>query len=380
MAATLTRKRSTKANKPTNNGKAAAPSEMDPVESAKAAGLHYVTDSTPGIQRKRAGKGFKYLRPDGKPVRDEETLWRIKSLVIPPAWKDVWISPDDLGHLQAVGFDSRGRKQYRYHPKWRQVRDETKYERMVAFAKALPAIRARVQKDLKLPGMPREKVLAALVRLLETTLIRVGNDEYAHENKSYGLTTIHNDHVAVRGARIKFEFRGKSGIEHEIDLEDRRLADIVRKCQELPGQELFAFADHAGHVHDVKSDDVNQYLKEIAGEDFTAKDFRTWAGTVLAAMALEEFQSFESKAQAKKNIVRAVEEVAKKLGNTKAVCRKCYVHPAIFDAYMDGTLIEVLRKKAQRKLAESAGDLRPEEAAVMGMLENRLARESGTRK
>jgi DNA topoisomerase-1 len=380
MSATLTRRQRTKAKKPATNGKAAAPPETDPIQSAKAAGLHYVTDSTPGIQRKRAGKGFKYLRPDGKPVRDEETLWRIKALAIPPAWKDVWISPDDLGHLQAVGFDARGRKQYRYHPKWRQVRDETKYERMVAFAKALPAIRARVQKDLKLPGMPREKVLAALVRLLETTLIRVGNDEYAQENKSYGLTTIHNDHVAVRGARIKFEFRGKSGVEHEIDLEDRRLAGIVRKCQELPGQELFAFADHAGHVHDVKSDDVNQYLKEIAGEDFTAKDFRTWAGTVLAAMALEEFQSFESKAQAKKNIVRAVEEVAKKLGNTKAVCRKCYVHPAIFDAYMDGTLIEVLRKKAQRKLAESAGDLRPEEAAVMGMLENRLARESGTRK
>ncbi len=351
----------------------------DPVESAKAAGLRYVIDDNAlGIHRRRAGKGFLYTNGDNKPIRDPETLSRIRSLVIPPAWTDVWICPSPNGHIQAIGRDARGRKQYRYHPRWREVRDQTKYEKMLAFAKVLPKLRRRVSRDLRKKGLPREKVLAAVVRLLETTLIRVGNEEYAKDNKHYGLTTIHNNHVDVRGAKIHFEFKGKSGVDHDIDLEEPRLAKIVRQCQDLPGQELFCYQDEAGQTHDITSDDVNTYLREIAGEEFTAKDFRTWAGTVLAAKALQEFEEFDSQAAAKKNVVRAIESVAQRLGNTKAVCRKCYVHPAILDAYMDGTLLKTLKQRAEAQL-QRLGHLSGEEAAVLAFLEKRLDADIGQR-
>ena len=347
----------------------------DPADSAKSAGLTYVSDDAPGITRRRKGKGFEYLDPRGKPVRDQGTLARVRSLVIPPAWEKVWICPSARGHIQAMGRDARGRKQYRYHDKFRAIRDEAKYERMLAFVKALPRIRRRVNADLKKRSMPREKVLAAVVRLLETTLIRIGNEEYAEENKSYGLTTIHDNHAKVRGSTIHFHFRGKSGIEHDIDLDDPRLAKIVRKCQDLPGEELFGFVDHDGKTHDLKSDDVNEYLHQIAGEEFTAKDFRTWAGTVLAAQALQEFEAVDSQARRKKNVVRAVESVAERLGNTKAVCRKCYIHPHIIDSYLGGTLIEQLQQKAE-KMLKPLHHLHPEEAAVLVLLTRRLSEES----
>ena len=308
-------------------------------------------------------------------MRDGETLARNRSLAITPAWTDVWVCPVENGHLQATGRDARGRKQYRYHPRWRQVRDETKYSRMIEFARTLPRIRRRVRRDLKLPGLPRRKVLAAIVRLLETTLIRVGNDEYAKGNHSFGLTTIRNRHVRVRRGRVHFDFRGKSGVEHEINLYDPRLARIVRKCQDLPGQELFAYLGDDGEVHDVGSSDVNDYLREISGCDFTAKDFRTWAGTALAAEALKEFTEFDSQAAAKRNITSAIERVAQRLGNTKAVCRKCYIHPAIIDAYLDRTLVATFQRRAENELRRSLGRLSGEEAAVLALLEERLKRD-----
>jgi DNA topoisomerase I len=345
------------------------------IEAAKAAGLRYVSDARPGIRRQRAGKGFRYLDPDGKAVRDPDTLRRIASLVIPPAWTDVWISPSPNGHIQATGRDARGRKQYRYHPRWRAVRDETKYDRMMAFGAALPTIRRRVESDLGRPGLPREKVLAAVVRLLETTLIRVGNEEYARTNRSFGLTTMQDRHVALTDASVRFAFRGKSGIKHTIGLADRRLARVVKKCRDLPGQELFQYVDDDGRPQDIASDDVNAYLREVAGDEFTAKDFRTWAGTVLAAMALREFEAFDTKTQAKKNILRAIESVAERLGNTPTVCRKCYVHPEIIDAYLDGSMLDTLKQVAEQELTATLGDLPPEEAAVLALLQQRLARE-----
>jgi DNA topoisomerase-1 len=341
----------------------------DPVESAKAAGLRYVTDERPGIARKRVGRGFSYVGPDGKPVRDGDELKRIKSLGIPPAWTEVWICPVANGHMQATGRDAKGRKQYRYHPRWREVRDETKYGRMVAFGEALPAIRKRVERDMSLAGLPREKVLATVVRLLDTTLIRVGNEEYARENRSFGLTTMRTRHVDVSGSRLRFEFRGKSGKRHLIELRDRRLAGMVRRLQELPGQELFQYVDDDGERRAIDSQDVNDYLREIAGDEFTAKDFRTWAGTVLAAMALREFEAFDSEAQARKNVVRAIESVAERLGNTTAICRRCYVHPAVLDAYLDGSLPDTLKQQAERGKAGSPQKLRNEEAAVLMFLE-----------
>ena len=344
-------------------------------EAARAAGLRYVSDASPGISRKRSGRSFRYLGPDGQPIRDADDLARIKALAIPPAWTAVWICRTERGHLQATGRDERGRKQYRYHPRWRSVRDESKYHRMLAFAKALPAIRERTGRDLARPGLPREKVLAAVVRLLETTLIRVGNDEYARTNRSYGLTTMRDRHVEVDGASVRFRFKGKSGVRHEIGFDDRRLARIVERCQDLPGQELFQYLDAEGQVHDVGSDDVNAYLREVVGEAFTAKDFRTWAGTVLASLALQEYEVFDGQAQAKKNVVRAIEAVAERLGNTPTVCRKCYVHPAIIDAYLDGTMIQTLKQRAERAMAEAVRDLRPEEAAVLVLLQHRLALE-----
>ena len=353
----------------------------DPVESAQNAGLRYVDDTKPGITRRRNGKGFVFIHPSGKVLAgkklpDHDEYLRILSLAIPPAWTDVWICPDPRGHIQATGRDARGRKQYRYHPKWRETRDGNKYEKMIAFAEALPGIRKRVARDLARPGLPREKVLAAVVRLLETTLIRVGNDEYAKQNESFGLTTMRDKHVEVNGSKIEFEFKGKSGIKHEIDLEDSRLARIVKECQDLPGFELFQYLDEDRNVRDIGSADVNEYLRDITGQDFTAKDFRTWAGTVLAATALREFESFRSQRQANKNIVAAVESVAKKLGNTKAVCRKCYIHPAILNSYLDGSLVQTLKTHVERKLSRPLHNLRPEEGAVLGLLQQRLAREA----
>jgi DNA topoisomerase-1 len=347
----------------------------EPIDSAKLAQLRYVTDNQPGILRKKRGAGFVYSDNDGKPIRDKATLIRIRRLVIPPAWTDVWISPNENGHLQATGRDARGRKQYRYHTRWRQVRDETKYSKMLHFARALPQIRRNVEKDLKLSGLSRRKVLATVVRLLEATLIRVGNDEYARTNNSYGLTTMQDKHVEVNGSQVRFKFRGKSGKWHTIELADRRLARIVNHCQDLPGQELFQYFDDEGIQRDVTSQDVNDYLREIAGEEFTAKDFRTWAGTVLAAMALEEFEKFDSKAQRKRNIVRAIERVAERLGNTPSVCKKCYVHPLILDSYLDGTMLDTLKQRAQTVIKESLDQLRPEEAAVLGLLQQRLTKE-----
>jgi DNA topoisomerase-1 len=352
------------------------------IEDARSAGLRWVSDESPGITRKRAGKNaFAYVGPYGKPVRDEDEMLRIRKLAIPPAWTDVWICPHWNGHIQAVGRDARGRKQYRYHEKWRDVRDENKYGRMMDFVKALPAIRRRVEKDLLRRGLPREKVLAAVVRLLETTFIRVGNDEYAKTNRSYGLTTLRDKHAKVRGSRILFRFRGKSGIGHEIDLQDRRLASIVKKSQDLPGEELFGYEDEDGNPSDVTSGDVNDYLREITGQDFTAKDFRTWAGTVLAARALKEFERVHSQAKRKKNIVAAIEAVAKKLGNTRAVCRKCYIHPALLESYLEGGFIEQAARRA-RKLAGGMrlGELDPEESAVLVLLQRRLQAEAKKQK
>jgi DNA topoisomerase-1 len=352
------------------------PPAPEVVESARAAGLRYVNANVAGFGRRRKGKrSFAYFDADGRAITDAVVIARIRSLAIPPAWEDVWICPFENGHLQATGKDARGRKQYRYHPRFRQVRDRNKYEHIIAFAQALPAIRRRIEADLSRPGLPRDKVLAAVVRLLEATLIRVGNEEYAKENHSYGLTTLRQQHVDVTGARIRFEFRGKSGVEHEIDLEDGRLAEIVRQCHELPGQELFQYLDDGGDWHDVNSGDVNDYLHEIAGEEFTAKDFRTWSGTVLAAMALSGLDGFTTTAQARKNIVRALESVAHRLGNTKAVCRKCYVHPAVFEGYLDGTLVRSLKGAAASGLQSALAERRPDEEKVLTYLRQRAARQ-----
>lgn len=341
----------------------------DPPAAAKAAGLRYVNDTKPGIRREHG----KFFDASGDPVTDEATLARIKALVIPPAWTDVWICPQANGHLQATGRDARGRKQYRYHAKWRTVRDDVKYERMLNFGNALPAIRAEVDRALKLPGLPREKVLATIVYLLEATMMRIGNEEYARTNKSFGLTTLHNRHVKVDGNDIAFHFRGKSGVFHDIELHDRRLAKIIQRTRELPGQELFQYIDEDGERHSVDSSDVNDYLRTITGEEYTAKDFRTWSGTVLAALALQEFEKFDSETQAKKNIVRAIESVAAKLGNTPSICRKCYVHPAVLEAYLEGSVLEALRTSSEKALVEDLHALKPEEAAVLAMLQQRLS-------
>lgn len=350
--------------------------EHDPRVAARDAGLRYVSDRAPGLRRLRAGRAFRYVDPDGRAVRDRDTLARIRALAIPPAWDDVWICTSPDGHVQATGRDERGRKQYRYHDRWRTVRDEAKYGRMADFARALPGLRRRVARDLARPGLPRDKVLAAVVRLLETTSIRVGNAEYARANRSFGLTTLRDRHATVRGPSIRFRFRGKHGVDHDVELEDPRLARVVRRCQDLPGQELFQYLDESGRVADVASEDVNDYLRRATGAEFTAKDFRTWVGTVLAWLALREFEAVDSEAQARKNVVRAIESVARRLGNTPTVCRKCYVHPAVLDAYLEGGLLEVLRRRADRAMAESLPRLRPEEAAVLALLQRRLADES----
>jgi DNA topoisomerase-1 len=339
----------------------------DSIEAAEEAGLRYVTDDQPGYTRKPKGDGFEYFDTDGKRIRDEQRILRINRLAIPPAYSNVWICPSPNGHLQATGRDARRRKQYRYHERWRTERDENKYARMVVFADTLPKIRRRVRKDMALPGLPREKVLATVVQLLEDTFIRVGNEEYARENKSFGLTTMRDRHVEVKGATVRFSFRGKSGINHEIPIKDRRTVKIVKKLTDLPGQELFQYIDDAGERHGVTSQDVNDYLQEITGQNF-----RTWAGTVLAAMALNAQEPFENKTQAKKNIKIAVGAVAKMLGNTPAVCRKCYVHPAVLETYLDGKLIEGLKRKTESALSEKLDVLRADEAAVLSFLRDRL--------
>jgi len=339
----------------------------DSAEAAEEAGLHYVSDDRPGYTRRANNGEFEYLDTEGKTIGDEQRLLRIKRLAIPPAWTDVWICPSPSGHIQATGRDARGRKQYRYHDRWRELRDENKFDRLAAFAKALPNIRRRIAKDLKLPGLPRRKVLATVVRLLERTFIRIGNEEYARENKSFGLTTMQDRHVTVKGDRLRFRFRGKSGRAHEVDMTDRRIAKIVSKCQDLPGQDLFQYIDD-GEVRDVASQDVNDYLREITNENFTAKDFRTWAGTVLAAIALNAQGEFETKKQAKANVKTAVCAVAQLLGNTPAICRKCYVHPAIVEAYLSGRQIAGLGQVIK---APDNINLRAVEAAVLKFLRAR---------
>jgi len=336
--------------------------------SARSAGLRYVTDAAPGIKRVRAGSGFRYVGPRGEPVRDPETLWRIKRLAIPPAWKDVWICPSENGHLQAVGRDARGRKQYRYHASWRETRDETKYQKMIAFARALSSIRARVAEDLARPGLPREKILATVARLLETTLVRVGNEEYARENGSYGLTTMRSRHVEVSGPTLRFEFRGKSGRRHTIGLTDPKLAKIVKACRDLPGQELFQYVDESGERRAVDSSDVNDYIRGIAGEEFTAKDFRTWAGTVLAARALSLIGPCGSEREGKRNVTRAVEAVAARLGNTVAVSRKCYIHPALIGAYLAGRAPR-MGAGVRRQSGKGATALSTDETRVLRFLQ-----------
>ena len=308
--------------------------EREELKSLRLAGLVYVSDATPGIHRRRDGSKFVYISPRGTRLRRESIIDRIRRLAIPPAYSDVWICELANGHLQATGRDARGRKQYRYHVRWREQRDAAKYDRLAAFAKRLPLLRRQVETDLRLEGLPKRKVLAAVVRLLETSLIRVGNEEYSRSNGSYGLTTLRNKHVRVRGAQVVFEFRGKSKKFHSLALEDERLARIVKRCQDLPGQKLFQFRNEEGKPEDIDSDDVNAYLREAVGDDFSAKDFRTWAGTLLAAQALSGARDAQTVAERKARIVGTIVDVAQRLGNTPSVCRKCYIHPAVLDAYL----------------------------------------------
>ena len=342
------------------------------VESAEAAGLRYVTDAAPGIRRQRRGRGFTYIAADGSVIRDKVELERIRKLVIPPRWTNVWICPNPSGHLQVTARDARGRKQYRYHPRYRAVRDETKFGRMIAFSEILPLIRERVERDVTLPELSRDKVLATVVWLLERTLIRVGNDEYARDNGSFGLTTLRRKHVTVSGAKLRFEFRGKSGVPHSVAVTDRRIAHIVQRCQELPGQELFQYLDDDGRRQSVDAGDINEYLRRITGRQVTAKDFRTWAGTTLAAAALRELGGFTSEKQAKAKIVAAIDQISQRLGNTRAVCRKYYVHPVILEAYMEGITIPPTPSDVRPlRTSGSPAALRRDEVAVVELLRKR---------
>jgi DNA topoisomerase-1 len=341
---------------------------------AAAAGLHYVSDETPGITRRRSGSGFAYRDPAGHAVRDKAALARIRTLAIPPAYMDVWICPDPRGHIQATGRDAKGRKQYRYHPDWRAARDATKYQHIMDFAHCLPALRSQVDRDMAERGLGRRKVLATVVHLLDTTLIRVGNEDYVQANGSYGLTTLRNRHVDVKGSELRFAFRAKSGKDWRLSIRDRRVAKVVRACQDLPGQELFQYLDEDGERQGVTSSDINDYLREVTGRDITAKDFRTWAGTVLAAMALTEFERFDSQAAAKRNVKAAIERAATRLGNTPAICRKCYVHPEVLDSYLQGSLLVTVARQVEAELRDDLPSLKPEEAAVLAFLRQRLAR------
>jgi DNA topoisomerase I len=350
---------------------------MHPVKSAAMARLRYVRDDRPGIRRRKTGTGFRYVGVNGQVIRRKDILARIRALAIPPAWTDVWICPDPRGHIQAIGRDAKRRKQYRYHPDWRATRDETKFHRMQSFAQALPILRRRTQADLGRPGLPRNKVLAAIVQLLERSLIRIGNEEYAKQNQSFGLTTLRNRHVKVRGGTLQFHFKGKSGKHHTIDVNDWRLAHVVKQCRDLPGQELFQYVDDDGKRQRVGSGDINAYVKDVTGEDFTSKDFRTWWASVLAVTALRELQPGATKKQTEQNVLLAMDAVAGLLGNTRAVCRKSYVHPGVVDCYCVGTLAKVLgRAKAS---AKSAGGLRPDEIALLTVLKHLQNNEPGTR-
>jgi DNA topoisomerase I len=343
------------------------------VEAAHAAGLRYVTDNAPGIRRRRRGRGFAYTRPDGAPLRDPTELERIRKLVIPPKWTDVWICASSSGHLQVTARDARGRKQYRYHVRYRAVRDDTKFERMIEFSEVLPSIRRRVERDIASPHLSREKVLATVVWLLEKTLIRVGSDEYARDNGSFGLTTLRRRHVEVSGTTLRFEFRGKSGVAHSVAVSDRRMARIIQRFQELPGQELFQYLDDDGRRQSIDAGDINEYLREIAGRQITAKDFRTFAGTMLAASALRDAGPAESEKEANANVIRAIDQVARTLGNTRAVCRKYYVHPALLEAYMEGFVLPAAipdERSLPRDASRQSG-LRRDEIVVIEMLRSR---------
>ncbi len=339
---------------------------------ARSSGLRYVSDARPGFTRRRYGKAFVFFDASGERITDAAEIQRIRKLAIPPAYKNVWICPYRNGHIQATGIDAKGRKQYRYHSDWRVCRDATKFTHMLAFGDALPQIRATIADHMAQRGLTRDKVLATVVSLLEKTLIRVGNDEYARTNKSYGLTTLRDEHVAVEGSTIRFRFMGKSGKQWNLKLTDRRIAKVVRACADIEGQELFKYIDDAGVVRDVASGDVNQYLRDITGECFTAKDFRTWTGTVLAAMALADYTEVDSQAQAKKNVVAAIEGVSARLGNTPSVCRKSYIHPEIINAYMDGELARQIDGEIEESLAKGQGALTPEETQVLTFLKRRL--------
>jgi len=337
----------------------------DPLESAEEAGLRYVSGCGPCIRRVRCGRAFRYIGPDGASLRDPKQLQRIRSLAIPPAWRDVWICPSPKGHLQAAGWDARGRKQYRYHPRYRTTRDQAKFSRMIAFGTVLALIRKRVREDLRRTGLPKEKVVATVVRLLETSYIRIGNEEYAEENGSFGLTTLKNRHVQINGATLRFRFRGKSGMEHTIELTDRRLSRIVKECRELPGYELFQYLDEAGEPRTIDAADVNAWLRETTGQEFTAKDFRTWFGTVLAVREFAAAGPARGQAAGKKATVETVKRVARHLGNRAATCRKYYIHPAIVDAYLDGSLFQTLELGEQQDSAYAGMGLAPEEYCVM---------------
>jgi DNA topoisomerase-1 len=339
----------------------------DPADSAKAASLRYVRDDQPGILRRRRGSGFTYVGPNGELVRDPETLSRIRSIVIPPAWTEVWICSIAHGHIQATGRDARGRKQYRYHQRWREVRDETKYGRMVQFGGLLPRIREGVAGDLQLSGLPRNKILAVVVRLLETTFMRIGNEEYARENQSFGLTTLLDRHVKIDGAKVRFRFSGKSGKVHSIELSDRRLSRVIQRSRDLPGQELFQYLDDADAPQSIDSADVNEYVRTLSNEDFTSKDFRTWAGTLLAAAQVGESRDREANVSAKSIIARAVEAVARQLGNTPAVCRKCYIHPSVLQIFEDADLLEAWTKECVPSPPRTG--LSKEESALLRFLE-----------
>lgn len=344
----------------------------DPRDSAREAGLRYVSDARPGIRRVPRGDGFAYVGPRGEPIQDDIALERISSLRIPPAWTEVWICPIPNGHIQATGRDARGRKQYVYHPRWHEVRDATKFGRMIAFGQALPEVRRQVSRDLARPNLPRAKVIAALVHLLESTLIRIGNEEYARANESFGLTTLREEHANVRGSCVHFQFRGKKGRPYSVGFCDRRMAGLVRKLQDLPGQELFVYLDEQGEQRSVESDDVNGYLREITGEDFSAKDFRTWAATVLAAVAMAEQGSARNVTELKRNVAQAIKQTAEKLGNTPAVCRRSYVHPAIIEAYADGTLVQAFEDHPTKEESCDPNDLDPDESTVLQLLRERL--------
>jgi DNA topoisomerase-1 len=355
---------------------AAIPSELlDPVVTARSAGLRYVSDKAPGIGRRKRGAGFRYLGPDGKTVRDPATLARIRALAVPPAWSEVWICTLPHGHIQATGRDARGRKQYRYHARFRQLRDETKYHKVLDFVAALPRIRARCEADLRLPGLPRDKVLATVVRLLEATLIRVGNEEYSRDNQSFGLTTLRDRHARIRGSEVQFRFRGKSGKEHSVSLQDPLLAKIVKRCRELPGDELFQYIDEDGVQCSIDSSDVNAYLRAITSDDFSAKDFRTWAGTLSTALLLNELGPEATQRAAKRRMNEAIARTAERLGNTPSVCRKCYVHPLVLEAYLAGQVVPRLASTAARAQAR----LRADERAVVGFL-RRLIKQAETSK